>query len=62
MPTPSQKTAITHSENGGNLTEEEDDVNNFTQFINELSGHGPNYERKEFIKFDFFRSQSISMQ
>ena len=65
MPTPSQKTAVTgSSEHGGYLTEEEeeDTKNNFTQFINELSGHGPNFERKEFLQFDFFRSKSISMQ
>ena len=31
MPTPSQKTAVTGSEHGGYLTEEEeDDTNNFT--------------------------------
>ncbi len=39
----------------------EDPVNsNFTRFINELSGHGPNFDRKEFLKFDFFRSKSNS--
>ena len=40
VPTPSQKTAITGSENGGYLSGEEEEVDNqnhFTQFINELS-------------------------
>jgi hypothetical protein len=38
----------------------EDANSNFTRFINELSGHGPNFDRKEFLKFDFFRSKSSS--
>lgn len=40
LPTPSQKTALTGSENGGYITgeEEEADTNHFTHFINELSG------------------------
>ena len=49
------------SEEGGSnnchqmfFSDEED--SNFTQFLNEISGSGS--ERKDFLKFDFFRSKS----
>jgi hypothetical protein len=63
VPTPSQKTAVTGSENGGYMSgEEESDANHFTQFLSELSGHDQMFEHKDFVKFDFFRSKSSSMQ
>ncbi len=39
------------------FSDEED--SNFTQFINEISG-GQTSEKKEFLKFDFFRSKSTN--
>jgi hypothetical protein len=42
--------------------EEDTDANHFTQFINELSGQDQIFEHKDFLKFDFFRSKSSSMQ
>lgn len=42
--------------------DEESDANHFTQFINELSAQDQMFEQKDFVKFDFFRSKSISMQ
>ena len=42
--------------------DEESDTNHFTQFINELSSQDQIVEHKDFVKFDFFRSKSNSMQ
>ena len=42
--------------------DEESDANHFTQFINELSAQDQMFEQKDFLKFDFFRSKSSSMQ
>jgi hypothetical protein len=38
------------------FSDEED--SNFTQFLNEITGSGS--ERKDFLKFDFFRSKSTN--
>jgi hypothetical protein len=41
------------------FSDEED--SNFTQFLNEISGTGQTTsERKDFLKFDFFRSKSTN--
>ncbi len=43
------------------FSDEED--SNFTQFLNEISGTGSSSianDRKEFLKFDFFRSKSTN--